>query len=159
MKISISISHEECLYEAGLKIASLAETYDFAQHTISQDLMQQYWEQCGRDADIMLSRYRITPCRPNLYGHYTAVLRMPRAYDNGLAPALSSLLFSYFTAFVAAEAITYIAPPTSMQHTEKEISLQKVVDSLRTERDTLRQRIITMLNIRRGPVRRRMTFS
>ena len=159
MNISITINHEESLYEAGLKIASLAETHDLVQQTVRQDLMQQYWEQCGRDADIMLSRYRISPCAPSLCSHYTAVLRMPCAYDSGLAPALSSLLFSYFTAFMAAEAFVYIAPSAPTHQTEKEKSLQKAVDSLKAERDTLRQRILAILNLRRGPVRRRMTFS
>ncbi len=105
-----------------------------------EPLMQQFWEVCCREADVMLSRFRVGPCQGGMERDYVVRLHMPPAFDPGLAPMLSGLLYTFFSTFIAAALMRTILPSEAPAF------------ELRAEQH--RQRLREALHLRRRPIRR-----
>ena len=151
----LSISRATCFHEAGRQFAYIAAQASPSDSETSAPaplfpeesdapLLQQFWEAACRAADILLSRYRVGPCQGDTCHQYAVNLHMPPAFDPGLAPMISGLLYSFFTAFlVAAFARTVL--PERAQPLELAALHQ-------------RQRLRDALHLRRLPIRRPPVF-
>ena len=151
----ISISRTTCFQEASRQLAYIAaqsspsqpdaaEPIPLFPEESDEPLLQQFWEAACREADILLSRYRVGPCQGDTCHQYAVTLHMPPAFDPGLAPMLSGLLYAFFTAFLVAAYARTVLP-------ERAHSLE--IAALHQQ-----QRLRDALHLRRLPIRRPPVF-
>lgn len=148
----LSVSRATCFHEAGRQLAYMATQSSPAHpdaeplfpEESDEPLLQQFWEAACREADILLSRYRVGPCQGDTCHQYAVNLHMPPAFDPGLAPMLSGLLYAFFTAFLVAAYARTVMPDR--------------VPVLETAALHQRQRLRDALHLRRLPIRRPPVF-
>lgn len=148
----VSVNRRGTLEAAAREVAYLAEADCMGNGVVRKipesadsPLLAEAWDGACREADLLLSRYRMPGNTFLAPEEYTAVLSLPPSFDVALSPVVAALLRQFLRASVKWAFLSTAwgadCPPACA-----------------TEKEECRQRLLEVLNRRRWPLRRPMTF-